>query len=302
MRPDIMEPTARAIGELVANSPGLYRWNDYTADEDLIPLRQEYDDNIQFVRASDPMARIELFLIRADDLVDLTVHPPAVLRSERRASASIEIDNLTGLTAQEYTFTKEFATGESELAAVKAGFEATSKTTFGTGATAPVKGEQSFELKVTASWENKTGRTRDSKTGGKFPLIALPGTHVRGWLEWNEEDLRRHIQGFGTFECGVRIGKRYRRKRNWRWRGALEWSSISDLIATAEGHGSVAFALAHHWRAHPPPPGLIAAVKSRPRNRYDEYAEYTGATGIKVCTETLEDLRPDEDEDDDASE
>ena len=114
MRPDQIESIARHIGELASGTPGLYRWNDYTADEDLIPLHQESDDTIHFIRSREPKARIELFGISPADLVDIKVHPLTVLKSARKTSASLELDNLGGLTTAEAELYQEFANGQVE--------------------------------------------------------------------------------------------------------------------------------------------------------------------------------------------
>lgn len=301
MHPDDIEPIARAIGALVAGSPGLYRWNDYTADEDLIPLKQTADDNIHFVRATEPKARMELFGISGADLVDIVIHPLVVLKSSRKATASLELDNRYGLTPAEAEIYLEFANGQTELDAVKAGFEVASKSTFGTGATSPVKGEQELSLTITSEWSKQSGTTKDTKVGGRFPVKALPYTRISYWLEWDEQDVRRHISGFGTFNCGVRIGKRAKKSGDgrWRWQGDHTWHSLADLIATAEGRGSVHFPLRDYWREHPPASELIVPVKAQPRRSYDQYDEFKANNRLKVMIDTLDDLRPDNDEEED---
>ena len=126
-------------------------------------------------------------------------------------------------------------------------------------------------------------------------------TFIRYWLEWNEEDVRRHISGFGTFQCGVRIGKRAkasggRHKGKWRWQGDHTWGSLDELIASAEGRGSVHFPLRDYWIANPPDPTLIAPIKVQPRIPYDQYDEFKANNSLKIMIETIEDNRPDSDE------
>lgn len=297
MNPDIFEPVARAVGELVSNCPGLYRWGGYTANEDLIALEQISDDQIRFIRSSDRFGRIDIFRISPKDLTDIKFHDPTVLKTTRKAGASIEIDNRSGLTPEEYEWVKEFNDGESELDSVSTGFSASSKTTFGTGEGSSYKFEQEFEFKITNEWSKQTGKTKDTKTGGKFSLVALPKTHVRGWLEWNEQDLRRRIEGLGTFDCAIRIGKFAPHKKTgkrWRWQGDLIWNSLDDLIASAERRGSVHFPGYSFWMKNPPSVHLIDPIKLRPRNPFNQYVDYVGNDGIRVVIETLEDLRDDE--------
>lgn len=298
MRPDQVEPVARAVGALVAGAPGIYRWGGYTADEDLLPLRQEHEDELHFVRASDSKARIEIFGIRALRMSDIQFHDPVVLATRRKASASIELDARRIPTGLEYEFYQEFADGESELDGVTAGFSFSSKTTIGTGQTAPAKVEQEFMLTVSSEWSKQRGKTKDSKAGGRFPFKALPYTQVRAWLEWNEQDLRMLVSGNALFDCGVRLGKRAPTKgdHHWRWSGDAVWHSLSDLIAVAEGGGDINWDLARHWRETPPAPALLEPIKAMPRIPMDYYADFKGNNSFKVSADLLADLREHEEE------
>ena len=256
MLADVIEPTVRAIAHLIVQSgaPISGAWMGYDQREDLIPLKQTADDNLHFVRDKDRSARVELFNIHPvdPDPESIKFYDPVVQRSESKATATVEIDNRTGLTPQSYLFKKSFAVGQREEAAMKNAFSLTSKTTIGTGQSSPYSFSQEFAATVSSEWSSKTGRSKDTITGGEFPLVALPGTMVRGFLAWDEQDMIRHVSCFGTYDLGIKIGRRWNKHKKWRWySGVHQWGSIDDLIATAEGRGSVHFPLHEYWGNHP---------------------------------------------------
>lgn len=301
MLADELEPSARAIAALIVQSgaPISGAWNGYTADEDLIPLKQEEDDNLHFVRERDGSGRMELFGIKPVDPDPDTIvcHDPVVQKSDQKASASVEIDNLGGLTDQTYKFSKVFKTGENEGNAIEAGFSLTSKTKIGTGNASPYDFSQEFSATVSSAWKKQTGRSSGTETGGDFPLVALPHTKVRGFLAWEEQDLLRQIDCVGTWTFGVKIGRRKKsgRKRRWRWySGYHQWASIDHIVATAEGRGSVHFPLHDFWGSSPPLEALIAPVRLRPQVSQTRFISYKGAAGIRVVISTIEDARPDD--------
>ena len=296
MLADVIEPTIRSIAHLIVRSgaPISGAWKDYNCFEDLLPLKQTADDNLHFIRSKDHSARVEAFNIHAvdPDQESIEFHDPVVQRSESKATASVEIDNRTGLTPQSYLFRKSFAVGQREEAAVKAGFSLTSKTTIGTGQSSPYSFSQEFSATVSSEWSSKTGRSKDSVTGGEFPLVALPGTKVRGFLAWDEQDMIRHVSCFGTYDFGIKIGRRAKRRKKWRWHsGAHQWESLDDLIATAAGRGSVHFPLHEFWGKNPPLGYLVFEIRQRPRVPIDQYIPYKGAANIRVVIETLDVVR-----------
>ena len=301
MLADVVEPTVRSIAHLIVQSgaPISGAWKDYDCREDLIPLKQTADDNLHFVRDKERSARFVLFNIHPvdPDPDSIKFSDPVVQRSESKATASVEIDNRTGLTPQSYIFKKSFAVGQREEAAVKAGFSLTSKTTIGTGQSSPYSFSQEFSATVSSEWSSKTGRNKDQTTGGEFPLVALPGTKVRGFLAWDEQDMIRHVSCFGTYGFGIKIGRRWNKHKKWRWySGAHQWASLDDLIASAEGRGSVHFPLHEFWGKNPPHLDRIVSrfwkfIKQRPRVSIDQYIPYKGAANIRVVIETLDDVR-----------
>lgn len=302
MQTEYFTPIAESIARLISDIQGgghhpFYRFDNFGTDEKLIPLERYSDTEISWHRPGDTQARITLWDIIPADLIDIKLHNPVVLRREQKASATVSIDNRSGLTDQKYTWTKEFKEGEQELDAIKSGFEVSSSTTFGTGDASPVKGEQTFETKVTNEWEKQTGRSKETTTGGDYPLVALSKTHVRGYLRWEEQDLRRHIEAKGTFEFKIRAGKfsygkrKGRRRKKWHWSGTRTWDSLESLILTAQQRGSVDWEAYHWFRRNPAPQHKIDALKLYPRSPFDQFIEYKGADGIEVVTETLADLR-----------
>ena len=298
MLADLIEPTIREIAHLIVQSgaPISGAWAGYTKDEDLIPLRQESDDNLHFVRARNGSARVEAFNIHPVDPDPRSVvfYEPTVQRSESKASASITIDNLRGLKEQPYIFKRAFNDGEAEEAAVKAGFSLTSKTKIGTGDGSPYSFSQEFSATVSSEWSNKTGRNKSTTTGGEFPLIALPSTKVTGFLAWDEQDLLRRISCIGTYDFGLKIGRRAKsgRRNRWRWyNGYHLWNSIENILATAEGRGSVHFPLFEYWGHNPPPASALVTIRARPQVQIDQYVPYKGTANIRVVIDTLDDLR-----------
>lgn len=290
VKPDDIEPIGRAIGRLLAGTPGLYRWDGYTDKEDLIPLRQTADDEIQFVRERDGKARLAFYGIKGNDLVDIKFGKPVVMSSEKKGTAKVRVDARKYDNKQSYEWSKTFADGKSEFKAITAGFEVSSKSTFGTGSTAPVKGEQSLELKVKSEWKNQTGHDEKVTKGGKFSLTADPGTLVEGYLTWDEQDIRQRITGFGTFDCAVHIGKRAKGHKKWHWTGDYHWGSLGELIATAEGNGSVKYPLRDHFMAHPAPAHLLDPIRAMPRRPYTQLLEYPGTDNIEVVPVTVENV------------
>ena len=300
MLADEIEPTLRNIAHLIVQSgaPISGAWADYTAGEDLIPLRQEADDNLHFVRANEHSARLEAYNIHPidPDPDSIVFHEPVIQKSKQRATASVEIDNLTGLTPQSYLFKKAFRTGQTEQNAIEAGFSLTSTTTIGTGDASPYKFSQEFSATVSSAWSQQTGRSSDTETGGEFPMVALPMTKVDGYLTWAEQDMLRQIDCFGSWGFGVKIGRRKKsgRKHRWRWySGALQWDSTDQIIATAEGRGSVHFHLFEYWGRNRPAESMLNLVRIRPRIPQTRFVPYKGADGIRVVINTIEDLRPD---------
>lgn len=293
---DVIEPTVRAAAALIVQSgaPISDAWADYTADEDLIPLKQEADDNLHFVRSTQGDARVEAFNIHPvdPDPESLVFHDPVVAQSTPKAAASIEVDNLGGLTMARHVFKRAFNDGEQEQAAIKAGFSLESKTKIGTGQGSPYAFSQEFTAKVTSEWTKQTGRTKDTGKNSELPLDVLPATNVRAFLAWDEQDMVRHIECFGTYDFGFRIGRRAKHHKRWRWfSGYHQWDSLEHVRAVATGRGSVHFALFHHWVEYPPPVYLVEAIQT-PRVHIDQFVPYKGADNIRVVIETIDDQRP----------
>ena len=301
-QPDTFEPLARAIGWLLSGDvPGLYRWNDYTYDEDLIGYRTGDQDRLLFQRSRNDKGWMELSKIRPRELVNLVYHEPTVLRTRQIDASSIVIKNFDGAIPQPFTYKVPLGDTTSESEAIHASATASSKTTFGTGDGLPVKGEQEFTLAVTSGWEKQgtKGSTavREFSESGDVP----PGYDLRFFATRSIQDLRRLITGFGTFDCAILIGKRYRRKGRSThiWRGAEYWSSVDDLIAVVERRSPLNWDLAGHFASNQVPAERLAMVKKPPRSPYEQWYEYNDVTAIELVQEVIRKKHVDADDDDD---
>lgn len=296
-RHDDMEPIARAVGALVSDvhkQERFFRWGDYTMDEDLIPVPQTEDNLVQFTRAREPKAKMELFNIRPIGLEGLIFHPAVVTHSEKKYGAVIEIDNRTGIEQPPTALTREFARGETEMDSVSNSFSIRFQATLGTGQASAVKAEAELETTYMREWGRQTGLSRESKEGGQLLAVAPADTHMEARLEWTESDLIRHVEGFTTLDCGVRLGKHARSSsRGWRWRGTRRWSSLDHLIAVCERRGSVKFDLDQYFRHNLADSEALEVLKQRPRIRFDDWPEFQGESHLKVIYTVLADNRPD---------
>lgn len=290
---DQHEPCARAIAHFLASTdaPIGSSWADYEADEDLVPLQRREDDLVEYVRASNHEARMRLVGIkeREPDPSTIVVHEPIVLSSVPKASASIRIDNSAAERESEpYVWTKEFATGESEASAIEASVvsETWGEAKVSGGIkVAEAEASTGFRNTLTAAWSRQTGRTRNQKTGGRFPLVAGPHSIVDGFLQWNEQTLQRRIEMDAMSDFGVEIGRRRRRKGRWKWTSGSPqwWESIEHLIAVAEKRGSVHHALYEHYaRRFVGQPRIEAIKRSRMRHIDRLTPPFQGADGIRV--------------------
>lgn len=304
-KPETFKPIARAIGWLLSGSvPGLYRWGDYNRDENLVDYRTGDPDRLLFQRYHNDKAWIELSNIRPFELVDLKYHEPTVLRTRQIDASSITVENYIGIELQPYKYEVEFADTVDEKEAVSAGATVSSKTTFGTGDGLPVKGEQEFSLAVTSGWEKTVGKKAMVNRTFTHSGEVQPGNDIRVFATREISDMRRHITGFGTFECAIRIGKRYRPKgrSSQIWRGAKYWSSIADLIAVVEGRSPLDWDLAYHFEHNPPPRDRIDLLNKYPRAPYEQWIDYQDVTNIQLTQEVIrvrETSPPEEPEDDD---
>ena len=294
---DTIEPVVREIAEFLSRTGGHAGsvWDGYTADEDLIPFERVSDDLVEFVRSRHHEARLRIFNIRETDPDPKTIkfHPTIVLASDPKATASISIDNTGNDRASEpFIWEKEWRTGESESAAVEAGFSLESKTTISAGGEASqYKVSQEFKAVVSSAWTNQTGRTKDQTTGGRFPLVAGPESIVEGFLRWNEQTLQRRIECYGAYDFGIQMGRRHKpRKKGWRWASGspVTWDSLEHLLAVAEKRGSVHHPRYQHYARMDVAPSLIESIRLKRRVHIDRLTPpFQGADGIKVVIKKL---------------
>ena len=304
--PDILRPFAQSIGRLLSRAgerPEHWQGYDPSKEAQLTARDQTEDEKISFYRSGhgkdDWNGCIELSDIKPDDIVDVKIHEPVVLKSTPKSSARITLDN-PGKEKQSQTLTEEFKYTKNVLDEVKAGFSTTSETTFGTGEGAAVKFEQKFSVTVASEWTKQTAEGEEHTVNNSFPVICPPYTKMQAWIEWNQSDMRRHTEGYGTYECQVRIGnynnykkvydsKRAKKTRRWRWYNDCQWDSIRDLLLSVKGRGSVKFDLAKHFRdaTKRPRQSWIDAVEKRPRTHFDHYTTYKDVTDISVRYETI---------------
>ena len=295
---DQLEPLARDIADLLATTdatPGS-AWAGYHRNQDLIPDRRTEDDKIVYRRASnhEGMLMFEDIKWRDPDPAKLVFHPVIVLESTRRSSDAIEFPNDTDIE-QSFTLNREFSNGESEDAAIQAGFsvENTYKWEAG-GEAAQFKVSQEFKTTVSAEWTNQTGTSKDTKVGGEFPIIAPPRTLVSARLEWEEQTQQRRITGFRDVDMKIIIGRRQkyrkydsrkaRKTTRYRWtKGSPRtWDSLDHLIAVIEKRGSPTFQLYDHYARRRVNPVYAERLIANRRNNVDMLTpQFKGAQSIR---------------------
>lgn len=298
---DKLEPLAREIAHtLVASrAPIGSSWADYHRDEDLIAFGRKEDDLVEYVRSHNHEARLHLFNIREmePDLDSIVIHPTIVLDSVPRATASVEIDNLKSRHRSEpYIWTKEFSTGESELEAIEAGWEHESwgeaKASGGVKGIAEGEASAGFRDKLSASWSRQTGKTKASKTGGQFALVADPRSRVMGFLQWAEQTLQRRIECDAKYDFGMEIGRRRKYKRRpWRWTSGSpqRWDSLEHLLAVMERRGSVHHALYEHFSHQVVDPIQYSKIEELRLRHIDRLTPtFKGADGIRVVIDEVD--------------
>lgn len=297
VRPDAALPIAADIGHLLSKVHGkknkFWRWHGFDPSNPkhrLYARSDHTDTNIHYSRKDDWEARIALFNIQQTGVRNLKFHDPIVLRSEPRMTVAADIDNVKGRTDKTQTVTKTIDTSKSELDEVKAGFELSSKTTIGTGEASSVKVEEEITVTVSSEWTKQTGRTESDSISVTDEIVALPGTRVTTFFNWEEQDLKRHVEGEMILNCGVQIGKRsdHGTSGKWHWTGSVRYDSIDELIAVAKGNGSTKADLYNYFydRANTPPKKLIEKVDNRIAIPMDFFVEYKGAISLKTTVDT----------------
>ena len=287
---DQLKPLARDIADLLATTgatPGS-AWEGYHRDQDLVVDQRREDDKVVFRRATNHEAMLMLEGIRWNDPDpnEMVFHPLIVLSSTPRASDSLSIPNNTSV-AQSATLSREFANGESEAAAVEAGFvvENTAKIEAG-GEAAQFKVSQEFKTTISSQWTKQTGNTKDTKVGGNFPVIAPSFTHVEARLEWLEQEQQRRITGYREVDARIVIGRRQHRKGKYRWTSGSPrvWESLDHLLAVIEKRGSPTYQLYDHYAHRNINPVYAERLNANRRMDVDIMTPpFKGAQHIKVA-------------------
>ena len=289
---EILEPVAREIADLLVQSgaSGASTWRGYTRNEPLKALKRDRDDQIDFVRSRNGDARLRLTKIRPvdPDPKSIVIHPPIVLESKPRVSASQEINNRTS-EEQSFIFKKEFKTGQSEESSVQAGFSVEHTTSIKAGGEASqFEVTEEFKQTVSSEWSRQTGRSKEETTGGEFPLIAAPWTYVRGHLAWDDQKLQRRIECYGTWDFGIEFGRRRRvkrgRNRRWEWSsGKVSWESLEQLLAVAQRRGSVKDDCYEYFAQHRASSKALERIDQKRRSHIDRLTPpFKGAASIRA--------------------
>lgn len=299
---DVIEPTVRKMCHIIVQSgaPISSKWVGYTENEDLIPLRTESDTEQHYVRAAEGQARVVAFNISdiPTDARAIKLYPQTVKGSSPKAAFIGEVDNLGNPFPQDSAeWQKAFDNAKNELLAIEAGWE--HESTVEAKASANI-GVAEAEAKTTvrdrlhASINRQTGNSSSTASQAKWKFTAPPYTKVAGHLEWNEQDIVRHTENFSSYGFGLKIGRRYRKKKDWQWAsGAHQWNSIDHFCSTAEGNGSVNFPLYEYWSDNPITSGhvlwpLLQKVEMGPRLPIHKYIEFKGADAIKTAVNILD--------------
>ena len=309
---DRIEPLAREIAHflVLCNAPVGSTWRDagrsplYQRGEDLMPLQQRRDEDVEFVRAWHKEGRVHMLGIteQAPDPSTIVVHPEIVLSSTPKAGTTITIDNLAGaIDSEPQTVTKAFRDGETEADAVSASLKneswaiASAEAGVEAGpASAKASAETGTRTTIEAAWNRQTGRTRERVTGGSFPFRAEAGTYVEARIEWNEQTKQRRIECAAKVDCRIEIGRRRRRKGRWGWTGGSpqQWASIDHLVAVAEKRGRVEHALYEHFAKlsmNCEQQESLERIKQLRLQKVDRLSEaYTGNDDIKIAIVKLD--------------
>ena len=310
---DQMEPLAREIAHFLvltkaARGSRWYHSGGYNREEDLIPLKQQTNDDVSYIREKQSEARIRLYNIveQAPDPSSIVIHPEIVLASKPRAGATITIDNRDlGIPSEPHTFTQEFRDGESEANAVSASI--TNETWATASASAkveagPASAEASVETGVRntieAAWERQTNRSRESTTGGIFPFRAPAHTMIQARMEWAEQTKQRRIECDAIMDCAIEIGRRS--KHGWNSKSPARWESIDHLIAVAEKRGRVEHFGYEHFAGmtlNEEQLDSLGRIKKLRLRKVDKLTDaFTGNADIKIAIVNMESVVEDEGE------
>ena len=309
---DLIEPLTREVAHflVICGAPVGSTWYDagrspeYRNREDLVPLKQQKDEDVEFIRAWHKEGRIHCLGIReqAPDPASIVIHPAITLDSQHKAGASIEIDNRNGdILSEPHIFRQEFKDGESEMAAVSLSMTnevwatASAEASVEAGpASASTSAETGWRNTIEAAWNQQTGRTSEETTGGEFPFRAPAGAYVEGRIEWVESTKQRRIECCATLDCKVEIGRRRRYKGKWGWASGSPqtWDSIDHLIAVVEKRGRVGMALYEFFASkslNQEQQASLERIKELRKRHVDRLTEpYTGNSDIKVVIQRLD--------------
>ena len=321
---DQMEPLAQHIADtLVMNghSPGS-SWKGYTRSTreqygDLIPHKQNRNDEVTYVWNRNHEARIILTDIRYEDIDPdvFDISERITLASKLRATDTIPFKNGT-TEVQDGVVSHWEETGLNELNAVKAGFEkkvtVSAQVSGGVEGIAEAKASVVDETTISASLERQTGRKVNRRSGGAFTFRFPPMTEGEARLTWSEDTLQTRIKGYRLIRCKVVIGRHHRyrkynaRKARKEWRESwtsgspIVFNDVSDLIAVMEKRGSVTTPLFEHFANRKVPRAYMENLKRLTRMNVDVLTDpFTGANSFKpeiVASSTLVEKDNDEDE------
>lgn len=283
----VFEPIGREVGHFLGSTGGgvSSAWEGYTRAEPLVALTRTSDDSVEFARSANGEARLQIWNIHEvdPDPDSIVFHNALVLESERKATVLVSIDNRQGSSPSEpYIWTREFKIGESEAAAVEAGFSLESTTTIEAGGeAAQFKVSQEFKSVVSSAWSRETGKSREQTVGGTFQLVAPARKYIEGHLEWDEQTQQRRIECVGTYDFGLTIGRRS--KGRWSSGSPMGWDSINHLIAVAEQRGSVHHAHYGHYARRRADSEAVRRLQAIREQRIDRLTPpYKGADNIRV--------------------
>ena len=319
---DQMEPIAQKIADAIVQTawPIGSSWRGYNLGgnvRDLIPHKQNRNDEVTYVWHKNHEARIILTDIRYEDidpdLFDMSER--ITLASKLKATDTIPFKNAT-TEVQDGRIEHWEETGMNELNAVKAGFEkkitTTAEASGGIDGIAEAKVSVVDETTISASLEHQTGRKSSKRDGGAFTFRFPPMTEGEARLTWSEDTLQTRIKGYRLIRCKVIIGRHHRYKKydagkarktwreSWTSGSPVVFDDISDLIAVMERRGSVKTPLFEHYANNPPPQRYPDRLRNATRLNVDVLTDpFTGANSFKpeiVTSQSLADRDSDEDE------
>lgn len=299
--PDALTRRVKLIGEAIAPS-GVYRWDGYTVDEELVAWQNMGDDTASFGRTRVGLARVEIASIVPARARDIKKSDLVVIGSEMIDAKDSILRNYRALPDGE-PLTEEyeavFAEERSEGDAILDGLEQAIAFTFkiGTNDAAAVQAE--LEVSSTTTIKHERTKTKEESKSesrsDKYILNCAPGLDVRFWGTRQLQRARRIITGYGDVEHSIHIGRRDRKRKDcktkgkgWHWHGkSAFYNTFQDFLLVIKGQAPASWDCADHFRLNPAPDRLITELEKPIDLPFSKPVEFNSVTKTELDKEIL---------------